>query len=181
MILVEEVNTPASVIMGRTRRHTISMAALITESFYVPGSMLNTCILSFGQLSSLYIGILVIFRLHIWKLRLREVTLMAKLQVSDRAGIWTKARLTAEPKPFLSTLCHLPGARKRADIRVLRSLESPALLRWVGLTRPARWRRRCWGRWRILSWPLWSHHSGHHFQFWQQPRGPRKRSVRRSS
>lgn len=32
MILVGKVNTPASVIMGRTRRHKISMDAVITES-----------------------------------------------------------------------------------------------------------------------------------------------------
>lgn len=32
MILVGEVNTPASVIMERTRRHKTSMDAIITES-----------------------------------------------------------------------------------------------------------------------------------------------------
>ena len=50
-VMAGEVNTPVSV-RGRTGRQKVNMDVVIIES-RVPGCMLNTCIFSFGQHSSL--------------------------------------------------------------------------------------------------------------------------------
>ena len=50
-VMAGEVNTPVSV-RGRTERQKVNIDITITESI-VPGCMLNPCIFSFGQHSSL--------------------------------------------------------------------------------------------------------------------------------
>lgn len=55
---------------------------------------------------------------------------MAKWQVSDKAGIWTKACLTAEPKPFFTTWCHLPGIGRGLKLGSFAPLR--AQLTWDG-------------------------------------------------
>lgn len=50
-VMAGEVNTAVSA-RGRTERQKVNMDIIITEST-VPGCMLNTCIFSFGQHSSL--------------------------------------------------------------------------------------------------------------------------------
>lgn len=60
---------------------------------------------------------------------------MAKLSVSDRAGIWTKACLTTEPKPFSTILCHLPGIGRGLKLGSFAPLR--AQLSWDGWDLPA--------------------------------------------